>query len=148
MYIESYIRAGYPAIVFTTAEEDRALTLCANIAKALNKDFSFWSVTKGIQKQVKNYELMSAIALENEIKEEISVKKTGSTGIVTDPVKVLEEPMKTTSKTGMVYLLLDFHPFIKAPNVWRRAKDLFKIAKSRGITYVFVSAEFEVPTEL
>lgn len=142
--LESYIRAGYPAIVFTTPEEDRALTLCENIAKALKKEFSFWSVTKGIQKQVKNYDSMSNTMLESEIKQEIS----GKSELMTDPIKVLEEPMKTTYRAGTVYVILDFHPFIKAPNVWRRAKDLFKIAKSRGITYVFVSAEFEVPTEL
>lgn len=142
--IESFIRAGYPAIVFTTAEEDRALTVCESIAKMLNKTFSFWSVTKGIQSQIKNYDTMSATMLESEIKAEIGDKKN----MMIDPIKVLEEPMKKASKTGMVYALLDFHPFIKTPNVWRRAKDLFKIAKSRGITYVFISAEFEVPAEL
>lgn len=142
--IESFIRAGYPAIVFTTAEEDRGIIVCENIAKNLQKDFSFWSVTKGIQTQVKNYDAMSTAMLQNEIKAEIGDKNN----FTTDPIKVLEEPLKTTSKNGMVYVLLDFHPFIKAPNVWRRAKDLFKIAKSRGITYVFISAEFDVPTEL
>ena len=141
--IESYIRAGYPAIVITTAEEDRALTCCNKIAKTLGKDFSFWSVTKGIQKSVKNYDEMSNQELQKEIKEELEAHKA-----ITDPIKVLEEPMKTTVCNGMVFCILDFHPFIKTPNVWRRAKDLFKIAKSRGITYIFISAEFEVPPEL
>lgn len=141
--IESYIRAGYPAIVVTTAEEDRALTSCNKIAKTLGKDFSFWSVTKGIQKSVKNYDEMSNQELQKEIKEELEAHKA-----ITDPIKVLEEPMKTTICNGMVFCILDFHPFIKTPNVWRRAKDLFKIAKSRGITYIFISAEFEVPPEL
>lgn len=143
--IESFIRAGYPAIIFTTVEEDRALAACEEIAQTLRKDFSFWSVTKGFQKQIKNYDAMSAASLEQEIKAEISDTKKNS---MMDPITVLEEPLKTSSKAGMVYALLDFHPFIKTPNVWRRSKDLFKIAKSRGITYVFISAEFEVPTEL
>lgn len=141
---ESLIRAGYPAIVFTTAEEDRALQECENIAKMLKKDFAFWSVTKGRQNQVKNYDAMSTAVLESEIKAEIGNKNS----TLTDPIRVLEEPLKTTAKYGMIYVLLDFHPFIKTPNVWRRAKDLFKIAKSRAITYVFISVEFEVPAEL
>lgn len=142
--LESFIRAGYPAIIFKTAEEDRALTVCDSIAKTLKKDFSFWSVTKGMQNRVKNYDAMSVKELETEIKAEVGTKQN----MMVDPIKVLEEPLKTNFEAGMVYVLLDFHPFVKTPNVWRRAKDLFKLAKSRGITYVFVSAEFEVPAEL
>lgn len=142
--IESYIRAGYPAIVLNTAEEDRALVLCENIAKSLKKGFSFWSVTKGIQKEIKDYDAMSTAQLSEELRTEIGDKKN----LLIDPVKVLEEALKVSETNGGVYVLLDFHPFLKTPNVWRRAKDLFKLAKSRGITYVFVSAEFEVCTEL
>lgn len=142
--IESYIRAGYPAIVLNTAEEDRALRLCKNIAKSLKKDFTFWSITKGIQKKIKNYDEMTMANLKEELKLEIGDKKN----LLLDPVKVLEEALKVNQTNGGIYVLLDFHPFMKTPNVWRRAKDLFKLAKSRGITYVFVSAEFEVCTEL
>lgn len=142
--IESYIRAGYPAIVLNTAEEDRALVLCENIANSLKKGFSFWSVTKGIQREVKNYDAMTATKLGEELKAETGEKRN----LLLDPVKVLEEALKVNEINGGIYVLLDFHPFLKTPNVWRRAKDLFKLAKSRGITYVFVSAEFEVCTEL
>lgn len=142
--IESYIRAGYPAVVLNTAEEDRALVLLKNIATSLKKGFSFWSVTKGIQKEVKNFDEMDAKELSKEIKAETEDNKN----LVLDPIKVLEEALKDTLTNGGIYVLLDFHPFLKTPNVWRRAKDVFKIAKSRGITYVFVSAEFEVVTEL
>lgn len=142
--IESYIRAGYPAMVLNTAEEDRALVLLKDIAKSLQKGFSFWSVTKGIQKEVKNYDSMTAAKLGEELKAETEDKKN----LMLDPVKVLEEALKETKTNGGIYVLLDFHPFLKTPNVWRRAKDVFKLAKSRGITYVFVSSEFEVVTEL
>ncbi len=141
--IESYIRAGYPAVVITTAEEDRALTACRDISFKLDKEFKFWSLTKGFQNEVKNYDAMNPSQLSQEIHKEISMQN-----LVSDPIKVLEHALNAKAQSGMIYVLLDFHPFCKTPNTWRRAKDLFKIAKSRGITYVFVSAKFEVPEEL
>ena len=33
MQLMDYVRAGYPAVIFTTAEEERALAECENIAK-------------------------------------------------------------------------------------------------------------------
>lgn len=142
--IESYIRAGYPAVVITTAEEDRALTICKNIATTLKRDFQFWSLTKGIQKEIKNYDEMSSSQICKEINHEVNNTNT----TMSDPIKVLEQPLKNVPSAGVIYVLLDFHPFCKTPNTWRRAKDLFKIAKSIGLTYVFVSSKFEVPEEL
>lgn len=141
--IESYIRAGYPAVVITTAEEDRSLTMCKSISLSLGKEFKYWSLTRGFQTEVKNYDAMTSSELSREIHSEINIKNQE-----TDPIKVLERALDTKSSVGMVFAILDFHPFCKTPNVWRRAKDLFKIAKSRGITYIFVSAKFEVPEEL
>lgn len=141
--IERYMRAGYPAIILKTAEEDRALNICKNIADILRKDFSFWTLTKGVQSEIKNYETLKDQELRQEIKNEIN-----QTNTLTDPIEVLKQALKVNKEYGMIYALLDFHPFIKAPNVWRKAKDLFKIGKSRGITYVFISAEFEIPVEL
>ena len=68
--LESYIRAGYPAIVLTTAEEDRALAMLKDIANKLNKAMPFWSVTKGIQEVVKNYDIMDNHMLSAEVNRE------------------------------------------------------------------------------
>lgn len=142
--IEIYIRAGYPAIILKTAEEDRALKLCYDTAKLLGKKFAFWSLTSGVQEKLKNYEDMSRSELNREIRDETTQKKV----TITQADEVMLEAIKRGSSDGMVYAMLDIHPFIKSPNVWRKAKDLFKIAKVTGITYVFISTEFEVPTEL
>ena len=141
--LENYIRAGYPAIILTTAEEDRALAMLKDIANKLNKAMPFWSITKGIQSVVKNYDIMDNHMLSAEVNQETNIKSAE-----TNPIKVLEHVLKYAGNSGAIYVLLDFHPFIKTPNVWRRAKDLFKIAKQTGITYVFVSSKFEVPEEL
>lgn len=143
--IESYIRAGYPAIILTTAEEDRALRILKDIANEpdIRKEFAYWSITKGIQTVLKDFDSMNEREISSEIHRELSTNSTNS-----DPLKALEEGISCKSNRGKIFVLLDFHPFCKAPNVWRRAKDLFKLAKQCGVTYVFVSSKFEVPEEL
>ena len=129
MEMENFVRAGYPAIILTTAEEERALFECSNLAKKLNKSFEYWTLTGGVQKQVKDYSKMTNRDVENEI--------TNKQQVVTDPVKALEAGLKDMGINGKIFLMLDFHSFVKTSNVWRRAKDVFKIAKAIGVTYVF-----------
>ncbi len=140
MEMENFVRAGYPAIILTTAEEERALFECSNLAKKLNKSFEYWTLTGGVQKQVKDYSKMTNRDVENEI--------TNKQQVVTDPVKALEAGLKDMGINGKIFLMLDFHSFVKTSNVWRRAKDVFKIAKAIGVTYVFASIEFNIPPEL
>lgn len=128
MQLMDYVRAGYPAVIFTTAEEDRALAECETIAKRNGLDFAFWSLTKGFQKPN---------------------QRSGATNQNSDPTEVLKKGLEVNSYgTGGIYCVLDFHPYIKTPNVWRTAKDVFKDAKPKGITFVFISVKFEVPPEL
>lgn len=126
MEIESYIRAGYPAIIFTTPEEDRALEECEKIAKKLNMEFEIWSSTQGIR----------------------TTRREERGNSLADPDKVLLHGLENLRSRGRIFCLLDFHPYVKSANIWRRAKDVFKKAKSLGVTYVFISAKFEVPSEL
>ena len=125
MELKNYVMAGYPAIILTTPEEDRALNECKSIAKDLNMDFYQWSITKGVTSE-----------------------RSTSINKLTDPVLVLEEGIKGNNGRGKIYCLLDFHPFVKSTNVWRKAKDVFKEAKTKGVTYIFISVKFEVPPEL
>lgn len=141
MEMESFVRAGYPAIILTTAEEDRALKECENVAKKLKKKFAYWTLTGGIQTDVKDYANMTATDVQREI-------NSKPTKVITDPVKVLEEGLTDRGTNGKIFLILDFHPFIKTSNVWRRAKDVFKLAKATGVTFVFASVEFNIPPEL
>ena len=128
MQLMDYVRAGYPAVIFTTAEEERALAECENIAKKNNLDFAYWSLTKGFQRPN---------------------QRSGATNENSDPTEVLKKGLSVNSfNTGGIYCVLDFHPYIKTPNVWRTAKDVFKEAKPKGITFVFISVKFEVLPEL
>ncbi len=129
MELIDYVRAGYPAVILTTPEEERALAECENIAKKNSLDFAVWSSTKGFYRPNKS--------------------RGAGQNNVTDPVQVLQEGMDVNANgRGGIYCILDFHPYVKTPNVWRKAKDIFKDIKPKGITYVFISVKFDVPTEL
>ena len=128
-----YIRAGYPAIVLNTSEEDRALEECYRIARGLSLQFFVWSETKGIVK----YETDKT---SREIRYE-----TVKDGISPDE-EALSEGLNYGDNT--IYCMLDFHPYIKSPSAWRTAKDVFAEAKGKGTIYIFISCKFDVPSEL
>lgn len=125
MRLMDYVNAGYPAVIYNTPEEDRALAECRSVARTNNLDFAVWSVSKGFQKDQK-------------------------VEAITVPKEALKKGLEVNSRgNGGIYCLLDFHPFfLKNPENWRVAKDVFKDAKSKGITFVFISVKFEVIPEL
>lgn len=121
--LENYIRAGYPAIAITTPEESRALEECRRVARKLHMSLATWSLTQGLQ-----------------------VEWTPQKAVVQDPVAALNVAAKLPD--NILYVLLDFHPYLRSPDVWRTAKDQFAAQKSRGIVYVFISIQFDLPREL
>ena len=128
-----YIRAGYPAIVLNTPEEERALEECYKIAEGLELQFYAWSETKGVFKCERD-------KCDGNLKYE-TVKES-----VAPDEEALNEGLTYGKNT--IYCMLDFHPYIKAPNVWRTAKDVFAKAKGKGTSYIFISCKFDVPAEL
>lgn len=121
--LENYIRAGYPAIAITTPEEGRALDECHRVARDLRMSVAVWSSTQGLQ-----------------------IEETNQRASISDPVAALQAANKLPENT--LYILLDFHPFLRSPDVWRSAKDQFSVQKQRGIVYIFVSVQFDLPREL
>lgn len=133
LHLKDYICAGYPAIVLNTSEEERAIEECCRIAKNAKMQFYVWSETKGVIQYF----------LDKNSKD-ISQKEV-NTGVSPD-----EDALNQGLNYGndVIYCMLDFHPYIKAPSVWRTAKDVFSKAKTQGIIYLFVSSKFDVPPEL
>lgn len=133
LQLKDYIYAGYPAIVLNTSEEVRAIEECCRIAESVNMQFHVWSETKGVIQYFfdKNTKEISS--------------KDMNTKISPD-----EEALTNGLNYGndVIYCMLDFHPYIKAPSVWRTAKDVFSDAKAKGIIYLFISSKFDVPPEL
>lgn len=131
--LEDYIYAGYPAIILNTSEEERALQETCKIAQSAGMKLYVWSETKNVTE----YALK-----END--NEISKKDTNCK--VSPDEEALAQGLKY--EDNIIYCMLDFHPYIKAPSVWRTAKDVFSVAKGRGIIYIFISNKFDVPPEL
>lgn len=133
LQLKDYVYAGYPAIVLNTSEEERAIEECCKIAQNVGMSFYAWSETKGVIKY--NLEKNG-----KDISQEDTNTKTSPD----------EDALKQglTYGSNVIYCMLDFHPYIKAPSVWRTAKDVFSAAKAQGIIYLFISSKFDVPPEL
>lgn len=121
MLLENYVRAGYPAIAVRTAEENRALEECRRVAQKLGMNLATWSLTQGLRMEDRSVPCP-------------------------DAVSALNSGHKLQDNT--LYVLVDIHPFLRSPEAWRIAKDCFTTLKSRGIVYVFVAIQFELPREL
>lgn len=136
LHLEDYVYAGYPAIVLNTAEEKRALEECYKIAEELKMQFLVWSETNGIQKYV------------------VEHGEEGNLQLVAEMVEETVAPDEDALSKGLgygsdvIYCMLDFHTYIKSPSVCRKAKDVFKEAKDKGIVYIFISNRFDIPVEL
>ncbi|MCR5146691.1 MAG: AAA family ATPase [Clostridia bacterium] len=124
--LEDYVNAGYPAIVVQTVEEKRVMGECQRIAEKSNKEFESWTLTKGHKKGE-------------------DPKESQATPM---DVPTLAVRNVSNGKNGRIICVIDFHPFIKTPEIWRKLKDSFEKAKAVGITLVFISAKFEIPVEL
>lgn len=119
--IESYIRSGHSAIVVNTLEENRALQELRTITEKLKMNMAIWSVTQGVQ---------------------INGRRTKCTEAIDALMAGGTLPEDT------VYCLLDIHPFLHNPHIWRTAKDAFFSQRARGIVFVFLSAHLQLPPEL
>lgn len=140
MSLRECIAAGYPAIVMQTAEEERAIQDCLDVADRFDKKGVFcWSCTNGIEE-------IQRKVWQNEEDVEI-IHKTVDKDCL-DARTAMEEGHTLMDKDGdYIYCLLDFHHYLEAADVLRSAKDAFKEAKELGINYVFISNTFKIPDD-
>lgn len=117
--LEEYVMAGYPAIFLETPEEERAIEICLRLAKKLDFKFVDWPQS-GNEKS----------------------------DYTKNPTTVLLDGLRLDEDERWIYCVIDFHPFLKSPNVWRTAKECFRQAKEKGVTYIFISAKFQMIPEL
>ena len=127
-----YVMSGYPAIICRTPEETRAITECQKVAELTNSKFICWSETQGmfdptVVRHGRN----------------VSFKYNDR-----EHADVLVQGLNQGEGSPVVFCLLDFHHYLKNPTILRTAKDVFKIAKDRDVTYIFISDSFEVPSDL
>jgi hypothetical protein len=117
----SYLRAGYPALWVQTDEEERAVkTLYME-----SGDYACftWDIVTGIK--------------------ELS---TGSVKPLPNPAAAIQAVMSLPENS--VLFLLDFHTFIKAPEVYRTIKNALPSMKATGRHIVIISPLLAIPPEL
>lgn len=114
-----------PVIYIETHEELRTLDLLKQVRFQLGRPGYKWTVTEGL------VNLGMAITLDEELVE---------------PVKALSH-IKQAAQPG-IYILIDFHPYLKDPVHVRLLKDIALQHDEIQKTLVFISHQVEMPEEL
>ncbi len=122
--IEDLIRARYPLIYVVSHEESRVESAFKKICVEREMRLEIWSVTEGFR---------------------VVVNGTG-TRDMKDPIKALEHVNRGDGKA--LYVLRDFHHFLKEPAVLRRLRDLSHLLRKTKKSVVIISPVQKIPPEL
>jgi ATP-dependent 26S proteasome regulatory subunit len=126
--IEVLIRAKYPILYIVSWEERRVEEAVAEICRGLNRTLHTWSVTQGMRPQVNRTTGPS--------------KPSSLPGELEALALVHEAPEYT------VFLLRDFHPFMKDHRVIRLLRDLANRLRGRAQTLILMGPTLVLPTDL
>ena len=123
--ISKLLKSSTPVLVLETHEERRAINLLKNISISNGLPVSTWSIASGMQRMDLN--LDSGTDLK-------------------EPGEVLAH-IKTAGFDG-IYILLDFHPYLKDPLHVRLLKELAMAFDKGQSKIVLISHEIETPEEI
>ncbi len=123
--LDTYIRARYPLLWVVTPEEERALQEIEELAKEQKKRLLTWSITRGLINP----------ALPNRAD---SSKR--------DPLALLNTIADDTEPC--IWVLRDFHPFLKDQSVVRHLRELAFTLKASAKTIILLGPILQIPTEL
>lgn len=124
--IEDLVRAKYPLLYIVSPEETRVERELKEIGLRRGRKFVTWSITEGFKGSADD-------------------NFTDST----DPLKCLQEILKFEGKA--LFILRDYHPFLKDPTIVRRLRDLgreLKYKKHGGKHVVMLSPVLKIPIEI
>ncbi len=126
--LEVLIRAKYPIVYVVTWEERRVVEVIEGISKKLGRQMHTWSVTQGIKPPVNR---TSGPKNPSKLPSELEAL-----------AQVHEAPEFT------IFVLKDFHAYMKDSRVVRLLRDLATRLRSRASTLFIVSPVMSLPTEL
>lgn len=126
--IEVLVRAKYPILWVTSWEERRVEESVKEIAQKLNRQLHTWSVTQGMVPAVR--------------RASGPVKATSLPGELEALAQIHESAEFT------VFLLKDFHPYMKDTRVVRLLRDLAARLRGKAQTLILLSPQLALPTEL
>ncbi len=122
--IETLIRSKYPIVWVTTWEERRVERGMAELATKLNRSLHTWSVTQGLKPGL----------------------STGKTSNLPAELEVLAQMHEAPEYT--VFLVKDFHPYMRDNRVVRLLRDLSGRLRTRAQTLILTSPMLTLPPEL
>ena len=121
--LETLIRARYPIIYIVSWEEKRVEDALRNIAQARGKKIFFWTITQGMVANPNHRD-----------------------NATRDPIAALDFVMD--SRDQALFVLKDYHAFIKDVTVTRRLRDLTTALKTSYKTLIILAPMLQLPTEL
>jgi SpoVK/Ycf46/Vps4 family AAA+-type ATPase len=123
--LDVYIRARYPLLWLVTPEEERAEGEIEQLAKEQRKRLLFWSGTMGV------------------VNPALPGRADASKR---DPLAVLAAILD--DHEPCIWVLRDFHPFLKDPNVVRRLREVALTLRTSNKTVILLGAVLKIPPEL
>ncbi len=129
MNLALYLQAGYPGLAIITSEEARAEAEIDSVCKSNNRHLLAWSSTEGL----------------------VDVMDSRITPCP-DPLDALQllEGMfaKPEPRVAVLFRDLQLHMEQSDPMLTRRIKDILRIAKTNGHTFILLGCRLSLPKEL
>lgn len=126
--IDTLIRAKYPILSIVSWEERRVEDSIGAICKNLNRTLHTWSVTQGMRPPVN--------------------RTTGPAKTTTLPGELEALALIHEAPEMTVFLLKDFHPYMRDYRVIRLLRDLAARLRGRSQTLILTGPSLSLPTEL
>ncbi len=125
--IEVLIRAKYPILYIVSWEEKRVEEALQKVCLSLNRTLHTWSVTTGMKPPVARPGGATKTALPGEL----------------EALATIHEAPEYT-----VFLLKDFHPYMRDHRVIRLMRDLAVRLRGRAATLILIGPTLSLPTDL
>jgi SpoVK/Ycf46/Vps4 family AAA+-type ATPase len=122
--IEDLIKARYSLIWITSAEEQRVEEQLRKLCVEREMRLEVWSITEGFK----------------------TIANGQGTRDVKDPMKAIDHVMRSEGRA--LFVLRDFHPFLKEPAVVRRLRDAATELRKTKKSLLVLSPVTKIPPEL
>src|SRR5512140_1769722 len=122
--IEDLIKARYSLIWITSPEENRVEEALRKLCVEREMRLEVWSITEGFK----------------------TIANGQGTRDVKDPMKAIDHVMRSEGRA--LFVLRDFHPFLKEPAVVRRLRDAATELRKTKKSLAILSPVTKIPSEL
>lgn len=123
--IEILVRSKYPILYIVSWEERRIESALQTIATDLKRTLHVWTLTQGMKPPIVQPETRSSLSAELEALAQIY-----------------------QASEGAIFLLKDFHPYMKDPRVMRLMRDIAFKLRTRSQTLIILGTSLNLPPDL